>query len=67
MDLANARLVLDGLKENKIRVEHKETDIPSPFSLNLIMQGHYDLVRMEDKIEFLKRIHKSLQNKIDGK
>jgi len=64
MDLDNARLVLDWIKELKIKVEFKETSIPSPFSLNLIMQGNYDLIKMEDKIEFLKRIYKEIKEKV---
>jgi len=64
MDLDNAKLVLDWIKELKIKVEFKETNIPSPFSLNLIMQGNYDLIKMEDKIEFLKRIYKEIKEKV---
>ena len=37
------------------------------FATNLILQGHYDLMRMEDKIEFLKRIHKETMKEIVGK
>ena len=64
MDLTNARLVLDWLKDEKLKVEFKETSIPSPFSLNLIMQGHYDLIKMEDKIEFLKRVYREIWDKV---
>jgi ATP-dependent Lhr-like helicase len=64
MDIDNAKKVLDWLKDEKIKIEFKETSIPSPFSLNLIMQGHYDLIKMEDKIEFLKRIYKEIKEKV---
>jgi len=64
MDIVNSKLVLDWLKDGKINVEFKETSLPSPFSLNLIMQGNYDLVKIEDKIEFLKRMHKAIMEKI---
>ena len=64
MDLNSTREVLDWLKDGKLKVEFKETSIPSPFSLNLIMQGHYDLIKIEDKVEFLKRIYKEIKEKV---
>ncbi len=65
MDLSNAKKVLDWLQEGKIKVEFKKTSLPSPFSLNLIMQGRADLIKIEDKIEFLKRIYKLIQKQIN--
>ncbi|MEK6820184.1 MAG: ATP-dependent helicase, partial [Nanoarchaeota archaeon] len=64
MDIENAKLVLDWVKEGKLKVEHKETNLPSPFSLNLILQGYSDLIKMEDRLEFLKRMHKAIEEKI---
>ncbi len=64
MDLNSAREVLNWLEEGKLGVEFKETEIPSPFSLNLIMQGRYDLIKMEDKIEFLKRVYNELRGRV---
>ena len=34
------------------------------FATNLIPQRHYDLMIIEDKIEFLKRIHKEVMGEI---
>lgn len=67
MDIENAKQVISWIQQDKIKIEFRETDIPSPFSLNLMMQGHYDLVKMEDKIEFLKRIYKSIREKVGEK
>jgi len=64
MDLENAKKVLEWLESGKVRAEFKKTEIPSPFSLNLIMQGRADLIKIEDKIEFLKRIHKKIKEMI---
>jgi ATP-dependent Lhr-like helicase len=64
MDIGNGKEVLDWLKSGKMKVEFKQTDLPSPFALNLIMQGRYDLIKIEDKIQFLKRIHKKIQDKV---
>jgi len=57
MDIENAKLVLDWIKDGKIKVEKINTSLPSPFALNLILQGYADLLKIEDKIAFLKRMH----------
>jgi len=67
MDLENTKQVLDWIKEGRIKVEKIQTELPSPFALNLILEGYSDLLKIEDKIEFLKRIHKEHLKKIEGK
>ena len=57
MDIENAKLVLSWIKEGRIKWKIKETDIPSPFALNLILQGRSDLIKLEDKQAFLRRMH----------
>lgn len=64
MDIKNTKLVLDMIKDGKIRVEITGKELPSPFAFNLIIQGHADLLKIEDKIEFLKRMHKHVLEKI---
>ena len=64
MDIKNAEQVLKWMKEGKVKVETIVNDIPSPFSFNLITQGHADLMKMEDKIEFLKRMHDRILERI---
>jgi ATP-dependent Lhr-like helicase len=63
MDIANAKKIIELVKEGKIKIKFVQTSIPSPFSLNLIMQGRMDLLKMEDKIEFLKRVYKALKER----
>jgi ATP-dependent Lhr-like helicase len=58
MDIESAKKVIQWLKEGKIKFKIRETPLPSPFALNLIIQGHTDLIRIEDKQAFLKRMHK---------
>jgi ATP-dependent helicase Lhr and Lhr-like helicase len=65
MDIENTKKVLNWIKENKIKISYKSKDLPSPFSLNLIMQGYSDLIRIEDKIDFVKRIYSEIKKKID--
>ena len=31
--------------------------MPSPFAFNIVLDAHTDVLRMEDKLEFLKRMH----------
>jgi len=57
MDIENSKLVLKWIKEGKVKIKIVDTSIPSPFALNLILQGHTDLIRIEDKQAFLKRMH----------
>lgn len=57
MDMENARLVLYWISQGKVKVKTMETQLPSPFALNLILQGHSDLIRIEDKQAFLRRMH----------
>ncbi|MEK6895796.1 MAG: ATP-dependent helicase [Nanoarchaeota archaeon] len=57
MDLPNAKNVLTWIKEGKIKWKIASRPIPSPFASNLILQGQSDLIRIEDKQQFLKRLH----------
>ena len=48
---------LTQLKQGKVKTKIIETNLPSPFALNLILQGHTDLIKIEDKQAFLRRMH----------
>jgi len=64
MDIGNASLVLQWIEKGKIKVEKTNTETPSPFAFNLITRAHADLLKMESKIEFLKRMHRAVLEKI---
>jgi len=57
MDIENASMVLQWIEQGKVKIKIMETRVPSPFALNLILQGHSDLIRIEDKQAFLRRMH----------
>jgi len=57
MDVENTKQVLKEIKQGKIKVNVIETSLPSPFALSLILQGHTDLIKIEDKQAFLRRMH----------
>ncbi len=65
MDIKNTIQILNLMKNKKIKIEIIKTEVPSPFSFNLIMQGHADLLKIENKIDFLKRMHRAVLEKID--
>jgi ATP-dependent helicase Lhr and Lhr-like helicase len=64
MDITNTKKVVQDIKEEKIKVIEVETKIPSPFSFNLALQGYMDVMRAEDRQEFLRRMHNLVLAKI---
>ncbi len=57
MDIESTKKVVSWINEGRVKIKIKDTPLPSPFALNLIIQGHTDLIRIEDKQAFLKRMH----------
>tara|TARA_Y100000310_G_scaffold74141_1_gene70277 strand:- start:718 stop:3576 length:2859 start_codon:yes stop_codon:yes gene_type:complete len=64
MDIEHTKEVLKGIEDKKIKVQEMMTDLPSPFAFNLISQGIADVLRLEEKHEFLKRMHNAVLGKI---
>ncbi|MBW2984407.1 ATP-dependent helicase [Candidatus Woesearchaeota archaeon] len=67
MDIESAKKVLEDIEKKKIKVEEANTTIPSPFAFNLIIQGYTDVFKIEDKVEFLRRMHQNVLAKISLK
>jgi ATP-dependent Lhr-like helicase len=67
MDINSTKLVLHWIQEGRVKIEKTHTKLPSPFALNLIIQGSADLLKIEDKINFLKRMHKEHLKEIGNK
>lgn len=65
MDIKNAELVLQWLESGKVKFKVVRVPLVSPFGLNLIIQGRADLIKMEDRAKFLKRMHE-LHMKVIG-
>ena len=57
MDVENTKKVLKLIESGEVKIKIVRTPIVSPFGLNLVVQGHADLIKMEDKVKFLKRMH----------
>ncbi|RME55260.1 ATP-dependent helicase, partial [Candidatus Woesearchaeota archaeon] len=64
MDVDNALKVVKDLTDKKIKVKEIKTIIPTPFAFNLVVQGYSDLLKMEDKTQFLQRMHAMVLAKI---
>ncbi|MEE9525630.1 MAG: ATP-dependent helicase [Candidatus Woesearchaeota archaeon] len=67
MDIENTKKILKGIENKDIKFEEIHTDIPSPFAFNLVIQGYTDILKIEDKIEFLKRMHQNVLGKLSLK
>jgi ATP-dependent helicase Lhr and Lhr-like helicase len=67
MDINNTKVVIDWIKEGKVKVEQITSKLPSPFALSIVLEGYTDLMKMEDKLEFLKRMHKEHLKEIGEK
>ncbi len=67
MDVKNAEIVLKGIEDKKITLQEIWTNIPSPFAFNLILQGYSDILKIEERQEFLQRMHTMVLAKISLK
>jgi len=65
MDVANAEKVLKLIESGSIKIKVMKVPIVGPFGLDLMARGKTDLIRIEDRIAFLKRMHE-LHLKIIG-
>ncbi|MDP6642190.1 MAG: ATP-dependent helicase [Candidatus Nanoarchaeia archaeon] len=67
MDIDNAIKIVKMVEDDKIKIKEVQTRIPSPFALNLVMQGYTDILKADDKVEFLKKMHQQILAKISLK
>jgi len=66
MDLENAKLVLEWISKKKVRVEKIVLNTPSPFAFNVYAMGRSDIVKMESRLEFIRRMHENVLREIGG-
>ena len=66
MDIENAGLFLNRVKEGKIRVVVERNELPSPFAFNLEVIGASDVLLMEDRRELIKQLHRKIMAMIEG-
>lgn len=67
MDLKNALKVLRWVESGEMEIQTANTIIPSPFAFNLVAQGYLDVLKYEERIEFIRRMHQAILKKIGSK
>jgi len=67
MDVQNAKKIIELIESGNIKVKEFNTNIPSPFAFNLILQGYSDILKIEERHEFLQRMHTMVKAKISLK
>ncbi|NQV91252.1 ATP-dependent helicase [Candidatus Woesearchaeota archaeon] len=67
MDIIHAQQIIDSVINGPAIIIEKNTKMPSPFAFGLIMAGYSDVIKVEDKQEFLKRMHQQVLARIELK
>ncbi|MFA5797915.1 MAG: DEAD/DEAH box helicase [Candidatus Woesearchaeota archaeon] len=67
MDINGAQSIIEQIESGRISIEEVATDMPSPFAFNLITLGYTDIMKMEDKLAFVRRMHDMVKAKISLK
>jgi len=64
MDIKNSEKIIEHIEHKRITITEIQTDMPSPFAFNIITMGYTDIMKMEDKSAFLRRMHDMVKAKI---
>ena len=64
MDVKNSKRVLKMIESGQLEIKQINTVIPSPFSFNLVAQCYLDVLKYEERIEFIRRMHQAVINQI---
>ncbi len=64
MDLPHAKEILALIEQKKIVVEEISVNMPSPFAFSIVLAGATDMLKIEDRAEFLRRMHANVLAKI---
>ena len=67
MDIVHAEEVLKWIETGRVKIKKIRVPIVSPFAMQIMMQGRSDLIKMEDRVSFLKRMHGLHLKVIEGK
>ncbi len=66
MDTPRAQELLYGIRDGRINYKLIKTNAPSPYAHNMMAFGHVDFIMMENKQQYLQKLHKSVMKKIDA-
>ncbi len=65
MDVPHAKEIITAIEQGMIGIKVMPLDTFSPFSFNLVAQGHYDVIRLEDRLSFIKRMHEKVMQHVE--
>lgn len=66
MDVKNAKKVLEMIEDGRMQIKRIDTTIPSPFAFNLVAQSYLDVLKYEERMEFIRRMHQAIIREIGG-
>ena len=64
MDFTHTQEIINRISEGKMALVEMATEVPSPFAFGLIASGYSDVIKVEDKQEFLRRMHQQVLARI---
>ncbi len=64
MDVDHAIKILKSIEDQDIILKEESADLPSPFAFNIVLQGKTDIMKFEDRLLFLQRMHENVLAKI---
>jgi ATP-dependent Lhr-like helicase len=67
MDIESATRVVQGIEAGLIKAKVVQSELPSPFAFNVFLQGRMDIMKMEDRLAFIRRMHGEITRKIGEK
>lgn len=67
MNIESAKKVIEWINSGKVKVEKIQLATPSPFAFNIYAMGRSDLVKMESRLDFIKRMHEKVLSEIGGR
>jgi len=67
MDVEHATWVMGRIEKKEIVIKEITTVVPSPFAFNLVLEGQTDVLKIEEKMAFLRRMHERVLAKISLK
>ena len=66
MDVPHAKEIITAIEQGMIGIRIMPLETFSPFSFNLVAQGHYDVIRLEDRLTFIKRMHEKVMQHVNA-
>ncbi len=67
MDIVTTKNVLKAIEDRKIKVKNIQTALPSPFAFKIVLESQTDVLKIEDRMDFLRRMHERIMEQIGEK